>query len=158
MLKIRILIFSLMFPILGFSQIDKNDFVFDWQNVNSSLWISIDSTLEKFTPTIEEIGLAKELSKIHIDSLEQNRDRKIVKQYGKILKYNNTDYYRQYVGFVDSKGNKLIFINAVCKAYGQKSDMKQNWIFVFDGGSCFYQIKVDLTNKKCIDFSVNGEA
>lgn len=157
-MKIWILILLLIIPILGFSQTDKNDFVFEWQNNNSALWISIDSTLEKFTPTIEEIGLAKELSKNHIDSLEQNRDSKIVKQYGKLLKFNNTDYYRQYVGFIDNKGNRIIFINAVCKAYGQKSDLTKNWIFVLDGGSCFYQIKIDLTNKKCFDFSVNGEA
>jgi len=147
-----------MIPIFGFSQTDKNDFIFDWQNDNSSLWISIDSTLKKFTPTIEEIGIAKNLSKDYIDSLEQNRNLETVKQYGKLLKFGDSDYYRQYVGFVDSNGNRIIFINAVCKSYGQKSDLKKNWIFVLDGGSCFYQIKVDLTNKKCIDFSVNGEA
>lgn len=50
-----------MIPILGFSQTDKNDFIFDWKNDNSSLWISIDSTLEKFTPTIEEIGISKKI-------------------------------------------------------------------------------------------------
>ncbi len=157
-MKIGILIIALIIPILGFSQTDKNDFLFDWQNDNSSLWISIDSTLVKFTPTIEEIGLAKQLSKNYIDSLEQNRDPKIVKQYGKLLKYNSTDYYRQYVGYIDDNGNKIVFINAVCKPYGQKSDLKKNWIFVLDGGSCFYQIKIDLTNKKCSEFSVNGEA
>jgi len=157
-MKIRILILILIIPIFGFSQTNKNDFVFKWHYNNSALWISIDSTLEKFTPTIDEIELAKEMSKNHIDSLEQNRDSKIVKQYGKLLKFNNADYYRQYVGFIDNKGNKIIFINAVCKGYGQKSDLTKNWIFVLDGGSCFYQIKVDLTNKKCFDFSVNGEA
>lgn len=150
-MKVRILIIVMMIPIIGFSQTNKNDYIFDWQNDNSSLWISIDSTLENFSPTIEQIGIAKKLSKNHIDSLEQNRD-------GKILKFNHTDYYRQYVGFIDDKGNKVIFINAVCKAYVQKDDLKKRWIFVFDGGSCFYQIKVDLTNKKCLDFSVNGEA
>ena len=157
-MKVRILIIVMMIPIFGFSQASKNDFIFDWHNDNSSLWISVDSTLEKFSPTIEQIGFAKELSKNHIDSLEQNRDSKIVKQYGKILKFKHSDYYRQYVGFIDAKGNKIIFINAVCKAYGQKDDLKKRWVFVLDGGSCYYQIKVDLTNKKCLDFSVNGEA
>ena len=157
-MKIRVLIIILIIPIFGFSQNDKNDFVFDWQNDNSSLWISIDSTFEKFSPTIEEIGIAKKLSKDYIDSLEQNRNPEIVKQYGKLLNFGDSDYFRQYVGYVDSKGNRIVFINAVCKSYGQKSDLKKNWIFVLDGGSCFYQIKVNLTNKKCTDFSVNGEA
>ncbi len=148
----------LMIPVFGFSQANKNDFVFDWQNDNSILGIFIDPTFEKFTPTEEEIGIAKELSKDYIDSLDQNRDTKIVKQYGKLLKYNDSDYFRQYVGYVDGNGNRIVFINAACKSYGQKSDLNKNWVFVLDGGSCFYQIKVDLTNKKCIDFSVNGVA
>jgi hypothetical protein len=157
-MKIRLLILAFMIPFLGFSQIDKNDFVFERQNNNSSLWISIASTLEKFTPTIEEIGLVKQLSKNHIDSLERNRNPKTVKEYDKLLKFNDSDYFRQYVGYIDSKGNRIVFINSVCKTYGQKRDFKRNWIFVLDGGSCFYQIKVDLTAKKCFDFSINGEA
>ena len=157
-MKIRILIIILIIPIFGFSQTNKNDFIFDWQNDNSSLWISIDSAFEKFTPTIAESGLVIQLSKNHIDSLEHNREPKIVKEYGKLLKFSDSDYYRQYVGYIDSKGNRIVFVNAVCKSYGQKSDLRKDWIFVFDGGSCFYQIKVDLTAKKCFDFSVNGEA
>ena len=157
-MKKGILILALMISFLGFSQTDKNDFVFEWQNNNSSLWISIDSTFEKFTPTIEEIGLAKLLSKNHIDSLEYNRNPKIVKRYGKLLKFNDSYYFLQYVGYIDSKGNRTVFVNAVCKSYGQKSDLWKDWIFVFDGGSCYYHIKVDLTIKKCFDFSVNGEA
>lgn len=90
--------------------------------------------------------------------MEQNRNPETVKKYGKLLKFGDSDYFRQYVGYVDSKGNRIVFINAVCKSYGQKSDLKKNWIFVLDGGSCFYQIKVDLTSKKCTDFSANGEA
>src|SRR4030095_7838718 len=146
-MKKGILILALMIPLIGFSQTDKNDFLFEWQNNKSSLWISIDSTFEKFTPTIEEIGVVKQLSKIHIDSLERNRNPKIVKEYGKLLKFKDSDYFRQYVGYIDSKGNRIVFVNAVCKSYGQNSDFRENWIFVFDGGSCFYQIKVDLTAK-----------
>lgn len=157
-MKKVILIFALMIPIMVISQTDKNDFIFEWRNNNSSLWISIDSTFEKFTPTIEEIVIVKQLSKNHIDSLEYVRELKIVKEYGKQLKFSDSDYYRQYVGYIDSKGNRIVLVNAVCKSYGQKSDLRKDWIFVFDGGTCFYQIRVDLTAKKCFDFSINGEA
>lgn len=107
-MKIRVLILAIMIPFLGFSQTNKNDFVFEWQNNNSSLWISVDSIFKKFTPTLEEIRIAKQLSENHIDSLEKNRNSKIVKQYGTLLKYNSSNYYCQYVGYVDSNGNKIV--------------------------------------------------
>jgi hypothetical protein len=153
-MKIRLLILGFIIPILGFSQTDKKDFIFDWHNNKSAEWILIDSTYEKFTPTIEEIEIAKQLAKHHIDSLEQNRDKK----YGKLLDFKDSDYYRQYIGYIDDKGNRIIFINAVCGSYAQKRNLNNVWIFVFDGGSCFYQIKVNLKSDKCFDFSVNGVA
>jgi hypothetical protein len=141
-----------------FSQTDKRDFVFKWENTQDNSWISIDSTLQKFTPTVEEIKLAKETSIDFIDSLELTREPNLVKQYGKILRYRHQSYLRQYLGYIDDRGNKIVLINACCTAAGEKEDMEHNWIFVLDGGSCFFQIKVNLRTKKCFDFFVNGEA
>ncbi len=141
----------------GFAQTDKKDIIFDWKAHKENLWISIDTTHQLFTPSIDEIVLAKKLSIQHIDSLEQIRKNKN-SDLGKILRFNHSDYYRQYIGYIDNKGNRVIFINAICSASGDRNDLKKTWWFVLDGGSCYYQIRIDLKGKKCFDFAVNGEA
>lgn len=98
----------------GFTQADKMDLVFDWQNNKKYMRISVDSIIGKFSPTVDEIKLAKELSIKYTDSLELTRDPKILTKIGTILKYENTDYFRQYVGYIDKNGAKIIFINACC--------------------------------------------
>lgn len=155
-MKKVLLIFSLLIPLQGFSQANENDFIFKWPNNETD--ISIDSAAEKFTPTIAEIGIAKQLSEQYIDSLENNAGAKKVKKSCKILQYKYADYLRQYVGYTDSNGHRIIFMNAVCTSVGKKVDLKNEWIFVLDGGSCFYQIKVDLTTEKCFNFRVNGNS
>jgi len=154
MIKTRFLILAIIIPLVGLTQTNKKDFLFEWHNNKSAEWILIDSSFQKFTPTIEEIMLAKELAKYHIDSLEQNRD----KRNGKLLENTDSDYYRQYIGYIDDMGDHIILLNAVCSAYAQKRNLNKEWILVLDGGSCFYQIKVNLKRKRCFDFSVNGVA
>ena len=157
-LKFILLVLITAYTQSGFSQTDKRDFVFKWQNTHDNSWISIDSTLQKFTPTSEEIKMAKETSIDFIDSLERTREPNLVEQYGKILHYRHQSYLRQYLGYIDNRGNRIVLINACCSAAGEKEDLEHNWIFVLDGGSCYFQIKVDLRTKKCFDFFVNGEA
>jgi hypothetical protein len=137
-----------------YSQINQKDIIFDWINSSDSEWMNIDSTFQKFTPKNNEIIKAKELSIGYIDSLEKNRE----KQYVKILNHKHKSYYRQYVGYIDNKGDRIILINAFCEPFNEKRDLKTDWVFILDGGSCFYQIKINLSTLKCFDFFVNGVA
>jgi hypothetical protein len=156
--KLIIIIVLMFIPKFGFSQSDKKDIIFDWKTKKNCLWMLIDSTFEKFTPSIEEIQLAKDISIKYIDSIEQKREPKIIKKYGKLLQYNQPDYYRQFVGYIDKNGNKIIYINACCSAFGDENDMVKDWMIVLDGGSCFYQVKIDIIKRKCIEFWVNQDA
>lgn len=160
MTHIRNLILIVVYSSLsltGCAQTDKKDIIFDWKAHKENFWISIDTTYQLYTPSIDEIVLAKELSIQYIDSLEKIREKK-KSDFGTILQFNHSDYYRQYVGYIANEGNKVIYINAICAASGDKNDLKKTWWFVLDGGSCYYQIRIDLKAKKCFDFSVNGEA
>jgi hypothetical protein len=65
------------------------------------------------------------------DSLEKVRDPKIRMQYGKILNSSHKDYYRQYVGYIDKDGNRVVFINSGCSATGENKNLDRIWIFVF---------------------------
>lgn len=156
-LQIFIMISSglLLSPNYSFSQLDKKDISYNLQKNSGSISISIDSTLQLFTPLNKELSLAKEIAINYLDSMENHR---VKRKYGRLFDAPFESYYRQYVGFVDKKGNKKVFINAICNSYGKDLDFKNEWIFVLDGGICFFQIEINLDTKKVTSFSVNGEA
>jgi hypothetical protein len=86
------------------------------------------------------------------------RDLKSWRNEGGLKKIlaNLGDYKRQYLGF-DKDGKQYIYVNAFCSDYamGGKSWI-HNFIKVFDGGSCFFQIVYDPVKKVFLRFNVNG--
>ncbi len=78
-------------------------------------------------------------------------------------------YYRQYAFYINDEGQRIVDINALCEilqypeetAKGiiwQKDDWKNTINLVLDGGPCYWQVKINLTEQDYFDFSVNGEA
>ena len=68
---------------------------------------------------------------------------------------NLKKYGRQYIA-VKSKANHIIvYLNCFCNP-SEFNYRKKDWVFVLDGGNCFFQMKIDLTDKKIFEFSENG--
>ena len=82
-------------------------------------------------------------------------------------------YYFQYLPYQNESGEKFIAINAFCKQHfedqlalleidGEMVDLNLNWtenlIEVFDGGWCYWQMKVNLDTGEYFDLRFNGEA
>ena len=65
-------------------------------------------------------------------------------------------YKRQYVPVINVKGEKEVWINCFCDTWN--SDWKKEILDVLDGGNCYFQMKINLTEKKYYDFMVNGVA
>lgn len=63
-------------------------------------------------------------------------------------------YWRQYVGYVNTKGERVVWVNAYCDSAPPERGIH----FVRDGGDCYWQVKMNLTRKKIYDLSINGEA
>ncbi len=116
----------------------------------------IDSNL-RFTPTQIDVEEAELILKTHIKEVN---DRYIEKQ----LRY----YFRLYVGFRNSKGEKCIHINLYWNMYPLQYKLKgytDDWItfndeyaIVFDGGHHYWQININLANNSISDLQVNGVA
>ena len=74
-----------------------------------------------------------------------------------ISKGRNLDsYIRQYFGYTDHKGFKIVWIN--CMAI-RKDLPEENYLHPYlmkDGGDRYFQVKVNLSTKKSFDFIVNG--
>ena len=63
-------------------------------------------------------------------------------------------YKRQYVAVTNNKGEKEVWVNCFCKAMYR--DWKQQLIFVRDGGNCYFNLKINLTQNRYYDLYVNG--
>lgn len=66
-------------------------------------------------------------------------------------------YGRQYLFVVAPNKHKLVYINCFCNP-SEFEYRKRDWVFVLDGGNCFFNIIIDLTEKRVKQFSENGYA
>jgi hypothetical protein len=64
-------------------------------------------------------------------------------------------YKRQYAGLV-LNGRNIIYGNFFCSDVG--ADWKKEWIFVMDGGDCFFQLQFDTVSSTFSGLMVNGDA
>lgn len=70
---------------------------------------------------------------------------------------NLRNYGRQFVAAVSENGSKIVFVNCFCdpEHYDYR---KTKLVEVFDGGKCFFNLKINLTEKEVFDFRANGAA
>lgn len=64
------------------------------------------------------------------------------------------EYYKQYVCYKDKKNHKIIYISAFC-SYSFYDNIEKYHIGVTDGGKCYWQMKINISEKKVIMFHVN---
>jgi hypothetical protein len=65
------------------------------------------------------------------------------------------EYMRQYLGIVED-GREIIYANFFCRS--DDTDWRSEFVFVMDGGDCYFNVKYDPQSGEFFDFSVNGEA
>ena len=65
------------------------------------------------------------------------------------------EYNRQYIG-MNLDGKRIIYANYFCDSAG--SDWRKGFVFVMDGGDCFFQFKYDVNSAEFFDLQVNGVA
>ena len=118
--------------------------------MNIGTWLVSEPDLgEYWTPTEEEIlGLEGQLGTfLRQNSAAFNRQPPVWEQL--------ENYKRQYAGLT-IKGRQVIHGNFFCTDTGL--DWTQEWVLVFDGGDCFFQLQFDMESGSFIDLMVNGEA
>ena len=65
------------------------------------------------------------------------------------------EYNRQYIGII-LDGKQVIYANYFCDSL--ETDWKDDFVFVLDGGDCFFQFKYDVDSAEFFDLQVNGVA
>lgn len=123
-----------------------------------------------FPSTYEEyIGSNLRFSptRIQVDSAEKelreglkliNKD-KINQSNSPVIHENLKSYKRQYLGYIDQNGNRILYINCFWES---KHEKFENWLMTFiqvsDGGSYYWSIKYNLDTRQLFDLQVNGHA
>lgn len=64
-------------------------------------------------------------------------------------------YNRQYIGIVLDE-EQVIYANYFCESLA--IDWRTEFVFVLDGGDCFFQFKYDVNSEEFFDLQVNGIA
>ena len=142
----RMLIISIL--ILGFfrsfTQTNERQYIFNQlEKIYSQ---EVDEKFERFTPTRDEIKIADSLIQFHVTEK--------AREYSWAEKISNySSYYRQYVGYINGKGEKILFINGFCK---WESNWRSEIISYRGGGSCFFTIKANVDKKLTYDLKVNA--
>lgn len=113
-------------------------------------WLFLETDFEGYwTPTEEDIlNLEGKL-----DSFLRQNAQSFRRQPPVWEQLDN--YKRQNVG-VTIKGKPVIYGNFLCTE--TSVDWKKEWVFVLDGGDCFFQLQFDVETGTFMELTVNGEA
>jgi hypothetical protein len=126
-------------------------------------WIIGDNGFKFWQPNKRQILL--------IDSIILGAVTNNYKNYYRHLKPDSiSKFYRQYVCYIDSNGDSIVFVNALCHILDDlefdknkpvrfvRGDWQNHLMMVDDGGDCFWSMQINYTKKEYFRFSVNGQA
>jgi hypothetical protein len=123
----------------------------------------LDST-KRWTPSGDDIKLAEKILKEQIKDTNKNRPNQM--NSCPIVHKHLNDYFRQYVGLVNDKGHKVIYINMSWDRFSLKDrivgnsdrrlDFNSDYSITLDGCSYYWEVTIDMNDKKISGFGVNG--
>ena len=109
---------------------------------------------KRFTPTKLQIDDAE----TNLTDQIKNLNRALINQTsGPIIHKRLRNYKRQYFGYTNEQGERILLINCF---WTKKKDKLKNWldhrISVLDGGSYYWEVKYNIEKKKIFDLDING--
>jgi len=120
---------------------------------------------ERFTPTVDDIEKAEDILKQKLETINSQR----INQFDNcpVIHKNLKFYRRQYFGYINSDGNRIIYTtfnwdrytikNRIKGHYKDESDKwKREKEMVLDGCSYHWEIKINLDTEELFELDVNG--
>lgn len=83
----------------------------------------------------------------------ENRLWQFLEQHSDYVFLERNSYTYQY----QAKTKTELYINAFCDSF-DKQNLHEEFLIVFDGGSCYFQISLNLETDEFTHLNVNGEA
>jgi len=104
---------------------------------------------KRFTPSSQEIQSLEKILKSNIQN--------------KFIRRNLGKYKRQYIGFYNIQGERVILINFLWKGWtdydfegNEIQTWKKEWMEIQDGGNHYWKIKYNPDTKSFYEMNVNG--
>lgn len=109
----------------------------------------------RYTPCLEDVAQAEKILK---DSIGSDYVKSNQRAYCKPPINKNTlkKYVRQYIGYVTEDGKIIIHIYLSNGIEIDKNELSEDIIYIFDGGSNHWSIKINISTKELFDMQVNG--
>ena len=141
---------SMMSQVLPYKSKYGEGYIFD---SSFQVFKSINDENRRCTPSETEVNLAELILKQQLKSLNKNK----VNQFNNCPVINKRlhKYFRQYVGFINNSGEKVIWINFFWNKNLIKQ-AKENIIEVNDGCSYYWNIEVNIDKGMASHLKVNG--
>ena len=122
---------------------------------------------ERFTPTIDDIQKTERILEQNLKEANKSRTNQV--DNCPVIHKKLKSYRRQYFGYIDSSGKKIIYITFNWDRYsifdrlrGYYKDESENWKkekeMVLDGCSYHWEIKINLDTEEVFELGVNGVA
>ncbi|WP_072834274.1 hypothetical protein [Flavisolibacter ginsengisoli] len=87
-----------------------------------------------------------------IERVSDSLNLRVTSTNTKTGKIDTLRHNYQIVSAKDNKGQSTVWVNAVCDP---KKDWKKELVFIEDGGSCYYNFRVNLSQKRYYNIAVN---
>lgn len=118
--------------------------------------MTIENQQERYTPEKQDIHLAERVLKEGLAVVNNPMNN----QGGgcPVIHKNLKKYIRQYVGFVNEAGEKVIWINFIWKSDADEKRLAKEIGSALDGCSHYWNIKVNLDKGILYELNVNGSA
>ena len=116
--------------------------------------VSDQQQKNRYTPSTDDVSAAEKLLKKNLQSINKNR----INQIGScpVIDKKLKKYKRQYVGFINDKGEKILWINFVWDKRLTESELSEDIISVKDGCSYYWNIKINVTTNNIFELKING--
>ena len=122
---------------------------------NYELPILDDTDKGRFTPTKAEVRIFEKELKPRIKTINRKSPNQ-GKNYGPVIHKKLRKYTRQYAGFINEKGQRILHVSFNWK----RTDQVANEVFILalDAGSYHWTIRYNLDTDEFYHFMVNGIA
>lgn len=124
----------------------------------------VADSIVRFTPSGPDIAAAEHLVATQLKALNWQRPNQTPGH--PVLEQNLPAYFRQYVGYVNRKGERIIHLNFYWNKYSAAdkrkgySDLRLHYdspyATTLDGGSYYWQVDANLTRMQLSNLWVNG--
>jgi len=119
-----------------------------------SVWYEIKNQKERYTPTEDDINKAELLIREQIKEINSSLENQF--DGCPVIHENLPNYYRQYVGYINNNGEKIIWVNFIWKDKTSVIKLKEDIVETLDGCSYFWNIEVNINKSKLYDLNING--